>query len=1195
MKRFYNFLSLFLLSLVGTASAVAQGFTQGDLLTSMDDIAGQQVIIASNHTGSDGTTGFMNGANDFISTPNDDCLYEFEATGNTADGYATYRLKQVSTGQYLKDVIVEDENEDYTVEYTAEAAEAYEFTSLPFVEGSTNVREVASSEKQDLSQVAFVFARAAKPAAYDAQYIGHLSRPFWSIYIDTNTWNIYSTVALTGKNKLFSYINSYYEAGAPNVQYTAGTAPGTYQAAAVEAAQAVYEEANNAYNAETFALTDAEVDDLCARIASTMKVLSSGEAYIGLSAGYYIITGSNNRFLTYGTYNGSPILATVTSYTVPDPLTATMANYIWKVEPTPSGAGAYIQNIVSNGYMTGNQVAASGSGLTDDGYIFGLNSQPDTIEVQQGGIAGAFLFLSPRETSGNGYRQYHSKYLGGIMSWNSSENTSNNFTFTPVSEEEALGLIEAARQLYITEQLSELYTTASSAYKSGLVFTSPGSADDNVWDAEGALVAATGDETTSNWFSNAKESTEGAYENLFDGDYTSFFHSAWSDGSFTPSLTGTYHYLGAELSEAISGALQIKMAKRVNGTTLIDYPTVVEIFGSNDVDKADPDAATWTDLGGGTMDWSGTMVIDGSTSYSNGIGYFNLEFEGSWKYIKIGVVGTDQGRGYFAISQCQIWQASQDGESEYMQLVPAEVKQALLDALATAKAAIDANNGTQETIDMLQEAYENFNNNLPDPARVTTAAAEAQEFLDAANEAGVIGTSLAQYSQESADALAAVLEEAAVFTGTSLTEISDMVNKINDALAAFKASLILPEAGKFYMLRSASTLSTSYRSGDGDFRLNSYHAPVYSPNSNASVANNVLRFSSLDGADSFTEAQSTAGDYSSLSDSINYAEDLRYLWKVESSDAGKITLRNMGTGMYLAAANGRAYQSAQPAELNLEGAATEQFLINAGTSEGSSTVMYVNAAGNEYITVWSGGTSDENNIWMFEEVDNGELDENISYVGVEVTPAQYTILTLPFMATPPGYAYNVVGVTDDNKLVLGQYDEAVPAATPFIYMPLAATTDELDHKRFESFVAEDLFDTGLGDGGEINFVMEPIHAEGLTGTLCKQDTLTQSGLGRFVDGAVAAAESGMVIGYNTGYLDATHQTGVDESTGTEVIELGNVVINSIDESTVVVLPSKVNVYSLNGMLLRKDVKSASATKGLPAGIYIVGGQKVLVK
>ena len=39
--------------------------------------------------------------------------------------------------------------------------------------------------------------------------------------------------------------------------------------------------------------------------------------------------------------------------------------------------------------------------------------------------------------------------------------------------------------------------------------------------------------------------------------------------------------------------------------------------------------------------------------------------------------------------------------------------------------------------------------------------------------------------------------------------------------------------------------------------------------------------------------------------------------------------------------------------------------------------------------------------------------------------------------------------------------------------------------------------------------------------------------------------------------------------------------------------ANVDVYDLNGRLVRKSVKAATALQGLPAGTYIVGGKKVL--
>lgn len=54
-------------------------------------------------------------------------------------------------------------------------------------------------------------------------------------------------------------------------------------------------------------------------------------------------------------------------------------------------------------------------------------------------------------------------------------------------------------------------------------------------------------------------------------------------------------------------------------------------------------------------------------------------------------------------------------------------------------------------------------------------------------------------------------------------------------------------------------------------------------------------------------------------------------------------------------------------------------------------------------------------------------------------------------------------------------------------------------------------------------------------------------------------------------------------------------ISAVDTITIDDSDTPVNVYNTQGQLLRMGVKSSQATQGLPAGIYIVGGKKVIVR
>ena len=123
----------------------------------------------------------------------------------------------------------------------------------------------------------------------------------------------------------------------------------------------------------------------------------------------------------------------------------------------------------------------------------------------------------------------------------------------------------------------------------------------------------------------------------------------------------------------------------------------------------------------------------------------------------------------------------------------------------------------------------------------------------------------------------------------------------------------------------------------------------------------------------------------------------------------------------------------------------------------------------------------------------------------------------------------------------------------------------------------------------MKFAFEAKEANGLVGQLCGSKKVG-AGYAYLQNGnAVATSAEGTNIGANSGYIFVPDTA--DKVTG----DAGTATIDSIEQNDVVVLPTTVNVYSLNGTLLRKNGKATNATQGLPAGIYVVGNQKVLVK
>ena len=83
------------------------------------------------------------------------------------------------------------------------------------------------------------------------------------------------------------------------------------------------------------------------------------------------------------------------------------------------------------------------------------------------------------------------------------------------------------------------------------------------------------------------------------------------------------------------------------------------------------------------------------------------------------------------------------------------------------------------------------------------------------------------------------------------------------------------------------------------------------------------------------------------------------------------------------------------------------------------------------------------------------------------------------------------------------------------------------------------------------------------------------------------------VGANSGWITPDYPKNFEPEEDLPYFEI-NGEINAIDNVTVV-KNERVDVYTATGVAVRKGVLRSNATDGLPKGVYIVGGQKVLKK
>lgn len=1185
---------------------MAQAYQEGDLLETEEAVTSQDVLLMS--TGGYHANEYLCGQG-YATTVSKDCVYRFEKVDGTADGYNLYVLKRVATGEYFADHTVGEEDtsdspfDGHMTKLTTDKAQAMKFTVVPGVENnSADPRAFTAGGNQDFSRVGFVLA-TDHPAenGVKVQYLGHYSEPFYSIYEDTNYWLIFSVFQPTGKDKLLAYTTAYYgtDNADPALNYPAGTTAGYFKAELVDAAHAAWQEAYDILQVEgSYALTDEETNVLCDKIENTMTALTAADARFPLTAGRYFINDNRDTklYLNATTVSNKDAWA-CSAYTVPEELDYSAASYLWDVEIAGQDS-IYLKHLLTGLYVQ--------STMADNNH-YALGKEPVALKLSAPTAGNrATFWITPK-----GNERACTNPAGWVLSWTDVNDAGNHFTFTAVDVDDAKVAQWAAeaKQIKLNETLSTAYANATAQYNGGNVFNRPeGATYTGLFTEDGKMVSATGDEANSNWWCNKKQGNEGTYEALTDNDPTSYFHSNWGGGEFEPSIEKN-HYLVAKLDAPASGDIMIKVAKRATGN---DYPTQFAVYGANDFDKAAGTASwvfqgyadiSYTDSVAYTMkDAAGNDSI--ASSIKDGVGVAYAHLDASYAYLRFSATKTQynagkpaNNRGYFCLAQMNVWPTTgvvKTVTPEYQEALSAapEVYATLGEEINKAAAELAAGKATQAQIDALNAAIEAFKNNLPVPSRVTDAYNAAKAFLDAANTNNMIGTELAQYSQETADALQATLAKYETFDKIDLVSINAAVNEINAAFSAFKGSVRLPEAGKFYTIKSASTKVVAEADKDSQgYQGAIYNAIVYSTGNNKSNslsdANSAVRFTFANHSSEVTADGETSLDamMSSLSDSISLKDDASYVWKAETAQDGKMVLRNLATGMYLTGVNGKLYQSTEPTPILGEGVKPNVFRFNLG-EDAKGVTQYMNTKGATGTVVPWKDPADENSYWQFNELaDDDYTTECFAVKGVK--EGQFYACTFPVAVTPDGNAvlYTVLGVNEaKDKLILAEVEDEVPAGTPVILLADVLTNNG------EGTVGN--LTVGCEDLASAKFVFEPKVGDGLCGVLCEPveiaETCGHLANGKIVTGAYTVPCNGAYLA-NAAITAEKGKASIDLAKG-----VGDT-LTGIDDAKVVVLPSVVNVYGINGQLIKKSVKAANATKNLPAGVYVIGGQKVLVK
>lgn len=1190
MKKMYNLLTMLVLFLMGSTSMMAQednryqvagGSTGAGGEWTIDDVEqGVDFVLQSGKAQIAGEIDFVRGLgkSTFL---NDENLFQLEVAGVDDDGETTYYLKQKSTGKYLQ-------NDSYS--YGDSKGRAWKFRIVqPSVYTAEDLNKVGeecpvtnwtvatSAAVGEANHMIFTDAKFTNSAAEDTAAVkkgavrflvngGTGAAPSLGNNFGQNTWMLFPVTKMEGADYLFDALNELFPKGNADI-YNPGTEPG-------QISQDLYDELINSYNDATKLVEEGADHAACvAAYQRCKKALEAARAgAVPIKEGYYFFKSS--RTANNGTYDDGTALHWTyqKQWFAPQErpegqqtMTLDDAKYVWHIQANKDAndGSFYIQNFYTKRYVgtAKNRGEAIKTTETADEAFLIYPQDKDDFVIESVSRKEDPLVGYPNEGSPLLTALHCQKDANGVVIW-TTEAPASGWVFLNANADDIKRLEGLIAQDKLNKALATELATAETTYKKGFYYDFVGGSRDGKLDMEGDAPAGLLKSVDQLSF-NMTETSEGSEEALVDGNIESgnFYHSDWK-GTYDHSLA--YPYIQVDLKQQMD-SIAVKMWARRNNDSYLtgNAPGNVIVSATNTPE----DSTSWKVIGNvqPTYPWARHAVSstgEDSTYANNSVGFFEVALGAKYQHVRFEVTrrqsnGADEdfkkmgnGAGNFNLGEMRVFQSKYNSAKSLIEAVPAAQKEALAKVITDAKAAIEAGNATQELIDQVKKAVEDFKAVYPDPQVVKNILAEAKAQYAAAEEGDKVG-----YFQAGAkEALKKVIDEVepTIKEVMSLSEVNAAKELLNNGLEAFAAKLNIPAADKFYYIVSATSSEQAGSAKDGKMTVT--------------------------GNGSRVKWYKDSDDYIS-NNSITIAGNAKYVWKMIKKGNG-VVFQNVATGEYM----NNTHKNNVGVNMSTE-ADTCAFTFRSAKKPGLLNIVckenvFLNAqpASNNLVT-WGEANGADNSAFTFEEVTD-ELNNEIDWL---VNTNKKTILTLPVSVTADEQCYSVIGRNGDNLELKSIDGTTIEAGTPFIYID-AYESEAVRFQLAEVTDYEALLASVAKEAKAVN---------GLQGTLAAVDSLApKHGIlynGEvFVDsklGEGAANNSG----YLTSALPTTSETGDAQILiDGEITIIGGVVAQPEAQAVV-------NVYNLSGVKVRANVKSVNDLKGLPAGIYIMGNKKVLVK
>lgn len=1110
----------------------------------------------------------------------EDCYVEFQEVGTTDDGFTKYVIKQVNSGKFVQDnsYYPTSEYKLADVFWTDNQAKAFVCTIKPATRGgelrtnedgsiatnSAGIPRYTIPEDADLTSYTelqfdnmFVISRV-KPLTdggvlyFASGFIGN-SIEWWS-YTDTNPWFIMTDREATAEENLDHVLEKTSSLSAES-SWSIGSNPGQVSQENFNAFKTAFDAAYTASN-NAASYTSEQLQELADVLEAAYEALVA--SVVPLSPGYYYFQNKNYGACFYSTNEGC---FWTENYEIPEKPTVDAAPYIWHL--TQNGEKWYLQNYDTELYLGEAEAFYQAIPLSAEPVAYAINYNTNNED----GVPGYFNLANPRNQE---EWTLHAQQAGKKLVYWYETAGSSLWQIVTVQEEDLAELRDAINQTKLNRQLQSLVEQASNAHKANNSYISDATKDAN-WDEAGLVTDA------AQLSTNAQEPKEGPIEGLLDSDLSTFFHSMWST---TPD-PNDYHYLQVDLGKEVE-AIQMKYWKRdnyANDAQGTGHPSTITVAVADTNEPESLESANWREIGTYTLTYpySATYTTDRGNACDaiekeNRVGLFGTDLDGAHRFIRV-IVKSNLGNGlssgypFFYWSEVRFYEAALDPNC-MNSVIDANIVSNLLAAIEKAKGELNAEAATQATIDELQAALDAYQDVVPDPALLRSLIEKAKSRLENAVEGDVIGC----YESGAIAALQAVVDavEPQISDVMEFSLYVSLRQQLEAALVAFANAFVGPQEGVLYLIKSVSTEAPA--SSPADHYLFAQNSNV-DDNTYANV-----RWGYYTRAKEATDTEEAV----IASQAAGFDQRLNACWLFLKQADGSYAIRNAAYGTYMANPQEndvKILMSDSLQTVNIIAFDAENSILNFEVTDGVYYNAQPNGNYNEGALVTWGNAAGNSLFTILES----NFDPDLGMY-VDVTPNQPAIITMPYEVDGTDYgAYAVLGVKDGAIQLYETYEagETIPAGVPFVIYPEEGVESN------SLYIAADAID----DMGIIQeYATEPGNRNGLCGVLARQELPEGVGLLREADNdlgyEILATVKGEYAAANTGYFSGLAPTETDgdlQLVGDYITGINNVVVLKKDADH--------SVYSISGVKLNGN----GSLKNLPKGIYIVGGQKVLVK